>query len=247
VTVIMHDSTDAKDIPLSAVKVAGYDNGDYEWSVDDWALFPKAVKVGICVYVPGKDTPPISHALDIEEQYVEHDAKETRYAASRWVNDRIAAGAHPTIYTSLSVLWNFRGLFCSFWVADYTGSEHMLSVPGYDIVATQYASPSTGSGGHYDLSVTADNWPIQGAPNMPNAGKMLHFERSQSGNGYWIVTVDGVYAYGDVADVNGHPVPMLTQDTFKAFVPTASGRGYWLVDTDANVYSYGDAQFYGHP
>lgn len=243
-TETMYDSTTASDIPADARKVAGYLNGDYRWSAQDWLRFQRATRVSINVYIPGKVTVSTGDVLDIEEKYVEKDPVVTRAVAEKWVGDRIAMGAHPTLYVSVASLYNFRGLFCSFWVADYTGEPHMVSRAGFDIVGTQYASPSTGSGGHYDLSLTEERWPIQGGSIMD---KMLHFESSKSGQGYWIVTVDGVYAYGDIANVTGHPDPMLTKDNFFAFVQTPSGQGYWLVDKAGNVFTYGDAPFFGHP
>jgi hypothetical protein len=153
---IMYDSVTAADIPANAVMVAGYLDGRYAWSKGDWQRFPAAVKVGIVIN-PNNNNGDV---LDVEP------GDATPGEAADWIRLRQRGGFPlPTLYYSKSLIGQIaqacQGLVYRSWVADWTGSPH--SIPG--AVAVQYASPETGSGGHYDLSaVYADDWPVASSP-----------------------------------------------------------------------------------
>ena len=153
---LMYDSTNAADIPTTAPIVAGYIDGAYVWSPADWARFPNALHVRIACFASTDG----GQVLDVEEGCA------TPAEAPGWAAKRRLAGVEPTIYCSASVVGAVQAAFTAqgvpqplFWVADWTGSEHLH--PGS--VATQFANPPA-SGGHFDLSVTNGTWPGGSAP-----------------------------------------------------------------------------------
>ena len=134
--------------------VAGYVDGLYRWTAADWARFPAAVKVRIACFASTND----GHVLDIEA------GCSAPYQAPNWVRMRLAAGLpRPVLYCNRSNVGSVLGVIdaaglhtaVAIWLADWTGVPHLAS----GTIATQYASPSTGSGGHFDLSLVADSWP----------------------------------------------------------------------------------------
>ncbi len=147
----MADSTTASDIPQNVDLVAGYVDGRYKWSDTDWALFPSKVKVRIAVLASTND----GHVLDVEQ------GDATPDEAPGWAKMRRAAGADPTVYVNLSNEAAVRAAFDAagepqphYWLAHY---DNIPSLPdGY--VAKQYADEAL-TGGHYDASGVADNWP----------------------------------------------------------------------------------------
>lgn len=152
----MYDSTTAADIPSSAVAVAGYIDGAYKWSDEDWARFPVAKKVRIACFPTTND----GDVLDCEPG----DAKPEQCAG--WIRMRQAAGLTvPTIYCMPSEVAAVKaacaGLTYDLWVADPApagikpGTPHLY--PGS--MATQYAWPAYNSGGHWDLSLCKPEWP----------------------------------------------------------------------------------------
>ena len=147
----LYDSVTAADIPADAEMVSGYVDGRYRWSPSDWARFPHAVQVRIAVSASTND----GDVLDVEP------GDATPAQCPDWIRMRQAAGLpRPTIYCNRSTMGAVqdacRGLSYSLWIAEWTGSAH----PILGAVAVQYASPGTGSGGHYDLSaVYDDSWP----------------------------------------------------------------------------------------
>jgi hypothetical protein len=155
----MYDSTSAADIPADAEMVAGYCDGEFEWSAADWERFPNAVRVRIAT----QHTTDDGHVLDVERgDAVPEDAPG-------WVLMRQDAGiVQPTLYCGLSAVEAVRaacaGLLYWLWVADWTGEPHPVSYAA----AVQYAHPPQ-SGGHYDLSIVySDTWP--GPHEIPSAG-----------------------------------------------------------------------------
>jgi hypothetical protein len=151
----------AKEFP-SAAMVAGYINGKYAWSQQDWNLFPHAnhVQITITASVNAADV------LDVEAG----DASPNQTAG--WIAMRKAAGYYrPTIYCSRSVIPAVRsgtgsyilGKDYDIWVADYTGSAHQVTAPGSPsatCAATQYQSTA-----NYDVSVVYDGgWPHRKSP-----------------------------------------------------------------------------------
>jgi hypothetical protein len=113
---IMYDSIYPQDIPRTAQLVAGYVDGEYAWTADDWALFPDAAHVRISL--TGYDYPQAS-VLDVEL------LAATPAAARQFVVDR--DGFRPgsaTVYVQFSSLQQVvracRGLPWNLWLAYWT-------------------------------------------------------------------------------------------------------------------------------
>jgi hypothetical protein len=156
---VMYDSTTAADIPPGAVIVAGYIDGEYKWSAADWARFPNAKTLQIAVtFVDGGE------CLDIE------NGDATLQQAPAWVKARQKAGiARPWLYVNRANLADLQALVAKllgpgtevgYWVADWSGEPH--EVEGAD--AVQYASPTLGSPGHFDLSIVYGTLPSEPLP-----------------------------------------------------------------------------------
>lgn len=181
----LYDSTAAQDIPANAQIVAGYIDGLYKWSANDWARFPNAQKIGIAVFASTND----GLVLDCEAG----DATPSQCPA--WVQARRAAGVtNATVYCSKSVVPSVLAAFATagvaaplIWDADWTGAAHLN--PGS--VATQYANPPA-SGGHYDVSLTNGVWPaVAPTPTppspkdiMPTIGNYAPWNQTTNGNNY---------------------------------------------------------------
>lgn len=159
----MYDSTNPDDIPVTAPMVAGYVSpSTFAWSAAGWARFPNSVKVAI--------TPSAAHfgvgvhVLDVET------GDATPGQVPGWVTNSRNAGQEPTAYTSAA---NWSAIISScvsagvevpqFWIAQWDGNQTLPSIVVDGVactaVAKQYADPAHGSGGHYDLSSVADEWP----------------------------------------------------------------------------------------
>jgi hypothetical protein len=160
---VMYDSDVAADIPTGAVIVAGYVDGEPgTWTAADWALHPNAKQVQIVrAFVDAGD------ALDIE------NGAAMRQQAPAWVVARQKAGvARPWLYVNKANWPDLQAIIAKalgdgtslgYWVADWSGEPHELE--GAD--AVQYASPTLGSPGHYDLSVVYGTLPSEPAPAAP--------------------------------------------------------------------------------
>jgi hypothetical protein len=156
----MYDSVTAGAIPADAEMVAGYIDGHYRWSDQDWARFPHAVKVRIAVHASTND----GHVLDIES------GDATPAQGPGWVLMRRRAGADPSVYCSLAVWDQVRGAFRAagvrepyYWIAAYPGNGANL-YPGS--VAHQYANQGP-HGENVDVSVVAEHWPgVDGEEDM---------------------------------------------------------------------------------
>lgn len=199
----MHDSITAAHIPTSAVAVAGYVDGLYRWSEDDWALFPTAFKLRIAINASTND----GDVLDIEPGCASPEQ------APGWVAMRRAAGLRrPVLYCSRSWLpavskaMNAAGQAADYWVADYTGSPHHIA----GSIAVQWAGDAT-SGGHYDLSDIDDAWTH---PSLQATGKAHPMYnpaigpfvamREWVGGGWLGLGPDGsMYAFGKAPVING--------------------------------------------
>jgi hypothetical protein len=144
----LYDSVTAADIPADAQLVAGYINGRFAWSASDWDRFPNAIKLRISI-----DPTVPADVLDVELG----DAAPSDCPG--FIQRAQAAGiAKPIIYCGASVT-SAVAYYCGslehrLWTADYTGVPHIT--PGADL--TQYADPTYGSGGHYDVSEVSDAW-----------------------------------------------------------------------------------------
>jgi hypothetical protein len=155
----------AKEFP-DAEMVAGYINGDFEWSPRDWNLFPHAVHVTISITANAD----AGDVLDVES------GDATVEQAAGWITKRKASGYHqPTIYCNLSTLPAVReatgdlilGVDWACWVADFTNEPHQVTAPGTPkatCAATQFKSTDA-----FDVSsVFDDEWPRRTAPAKPN-------------------------------------------------------------------------------
>ena len=151
----MYDAVDVAAIPADAEIVAGYVDGN--WPTFDALVkaFPNARHVSITVGATGGAGAMVA---DCETGDFSPDG------AAHWAKGEIDAGRRPCVYYSrsnaaaVSAALSRAGVptnAVDYWVADWTGAAHV--VPGS--VATQWASPATGSGGNFDISETVGTWP----------------------------------------------------------------------------------------
>lgn len=206
----MYDTINTKvnNIPPDAQMVAGYDNGKYRWSDADWARFPNAIHIHICIYIPGYVPPNTGHVLDLEAG----DVNAISLArAEVWGRQRQAAGIKPTMYTSKDPWMQIRALPAfsgwDFWISDPTGSPHILT----GTVATQYSWADV-----YDQSLVTLAWYPQPRPPIIQGENYMIVpttvpDTDDNGNAYWdIPSTDAnrvVTANINVQDpkVNGYP------------------------------------------
>lgn len=134
-------------LPFPISLVAGYDDGLYAWSSEDWALFPNSVHVHIAVF----STTNSGHVLDVET------GDATPAESVDWVLMRRAAGADPSVYCNTSTWAAVRAAFAArgvaephYWLAQYDG----IQIVPAGAVAKQFTDA-----GQYDRSVVADYWP----------------------------------------------------------------------------------------
>lgn len=154
------DSTNARDIPAGVAIVAGYIDGLYAWSDEDWALFPDSVKVRIAVFA-GTD----GDVLDVEP------GDATPEEAVGWVTRQRSLGGNPTVYCGLGQWDAVRAAFArsgvsepNWWIAHYDNDP----TPIEGAFAKQYANP-TFTGKHYDISVVSGTWPGVEGDDMDRA------------------------------------------------------------------------------
>jgi len=146
---LMYDAVTPENIPRNAAMVAGYLNGPYAWTWNDWNMFPNAVKVRISV----RANYPDGHVLDVEP------GDATPEEAPEWVRLRRISGlAMPTIYCNLSTWPAVRNAFLRrampeplYWIAHYDGKFNIPS----GAIAKQYLPNYEGT----DHSAVADFWP----------------------------------------------------------------------------------------
>lgn len=143
----MYDSVSAYRIPPDALIVAGYVDGDYAWTEEEWALFPDIPHVRLAVFSDTDD----GNCADVESR------DQTPTSVVGWVQRRRAAGVDPSVYCGFSNWAEVRQAFNDagepephYWVAGWNGQQ---SIPD-GAVAHQYTD-----GGDYDSSVVADFWP----------------------------------------------------------------------------------------
>lgn len=162
----MFDSVNASAIPADASLVAGYIDGLYRWTPNDWARFPNARYVRIATSAATN----AGEVLDVETGDATPDQAVT------WTVARRRSGADPTVYVDSSRWLEASVAFARdhvtaphWWVAAHPGAGRTIP-PG--AVAHQFADL-----GRYDLSVVADYWPgvdpiplpvpPKGGPTMP--------------------------------------------------------------------------------
>lgn len=151
----MADSITATDIPPGKFDlVAGYVDGLYKWTDEDWLFHHASRLVRITVLGGNAD----ADVADVE------NGDLTPTEAADWAGNRVLAGKIPALYFSRSAYGAVHAAIAArgindqqwtVWAADWTGIPHLLA----GTYATQYADPAYGSGGHFDVSVVADYWP----------------------------------------------------------------------------------------
>lgn len=157
-TRIMRDSTAAADIPVNGTQLAaGYGNGAFKWSPQDYARFPDAAHVYIDAI--GSD-PAGCGVLDVET------GDATVATAVTWTKARLALKPSypPVIYCNRSTLtplfnaMNAAGLHVirdfRLWVATLDGTKTLPDMTG--VTAVQWGGQAQ-TGGHYDESIVYDD------------------------------------------------------------------------------------------
>ena len=142
---ILYDSVNAAAICENAALIAGYVDGMYEWSEDDWNRHPSARAVRIAVFPTTND----GDVLDCES------GNAAPNECPGWIAMRQAAGLEvPTIYCNLwsmpAVQAYCEGLTYDLWVADWTGEPHIPE----GAVACQFVTKWS-----YDVTLCSDTWP----------------------------------------------------------------------------------------
>lgn len=159
----MYDAVDVAAIPAEAEIVAGYVDGNFPTYDALVAAFPNARHVSITTGATGGAGAMVA---DCE------NGDFTAQGAAAWAKGEIAAGRRPCIYYARSnagavaAALQAEGIPIAdvdYWVADWTGQPHLVA----GSVATQYASPTTGSGGNFDVSETTEAWPPVSVPPAP--------------------------------------------------------------------------------
>lgn len=165
----MYDSITAADIPADAPAVAGYVDGPYRWSAADWDRFTTRRRVRIATRATTLD----ADAADVERGDL------TPEQAPSWVrNARPAPGRLPMLYVNRSnraaVEAACRGLRYWLWVATLDA----LAVMQPGAIATQWAGQTSGSGGHFDLSLVDEVYFGAALASATGGGGMLVSESS---------------------------------------------------------------------
>lgn len=151
---MMYDSVNAHGIPKTALIIAGYIDGKFAWTPEEWAMFDgyPHLEVRIACFASTDD----GRVLDVEK------GDATPDEAPQWVQGRRNSKAHPLggpacIYTNASTWPYVVGAFHrqgvqlpDFWIAQWDGRA---KVP-FGAVAKQFQSFPT-----YDTSVCLPTWP----------------------------------------------------------------------------------------
>lgn len=162
----------------NAPMVGGYVDGNFEWTQEDWDLFPNAKHVRISA-IPGSANALTADVADCETG--DYTAEE----AASWARAKKAAGYdRPTIYCNLSTAPEVRaatgnmilGQDYDMWAADPTGTPHKVTFSdGRSASVTQFKFAT-----FYDASESYDSgWPHRTksdpAPPPPdNDGPVRH-------------------------------------------------------------------------
>lgn len=204
-----------------AEMVAGYVDGTYQWSADEWALFPDSVKVEISVNAHNR----IGDVLDVET------GDATPAEAHDWIAARKAAGLHrPTIYCSYAVVPQVRletrelalGVDYDIWVARWDGDGAPPPMPG---TPATYAAKQFSSDQLKDVSVVYDDgWPHRTAVNPPPPAQ-LPAPGSLSGTPWQYLNL----AWSAVPGASGYWVEVQPSSgpAWTEVVPGASWHGHW--------------------
>jgi len=159
-TRLMRDSTNLRDIPVHGTElVAGYVNGNFVATKEDFARFPGIPHVHIDV---NASAPTEAGVLDFEPGDRQDPAMAAIWAKRR----RAAFPGHypPVIYCSRSELTMlFNGMNAAgleivkdfrLWIATLDGTKTVDDMTG--VTAVQFAGENM-TGGHYDESIVYDD------------------------------------------------------------------------------------------
>ena len=159
----MYDSVYAANIPADAQVVAGYVDGTYAWSAQDWARFSGKTLVRICVWnnTYGADV------IDVEGG--NNDAN----GAVPWVKAKWERGETPTVYcysdagpegyrvSDVRAACDAAGVKRPLiWITRAGDGSSFDPTGDTEIVALQYEFD-----GAYDVSVIANDWPRENITN----------------------------------------------------------------------------------
>jgi hypothetical protein len=103
---------------------------------------------------------------------------------------------------------------------------------------------------------------LPGELGMPAPNPVTAIVATTDGHGYWLVGSDGgVFTFGDAPyygslpgdHLSPNPARVAQSETFFAYAastdvflePTPDDHGYWIADSTGDVYTFGDAGFYG--
>lgn len=157
----MYDDIEVANYPANPEVVAGYVNGSWPTALGLPARFPGVPLVTIDV----NGSRPDADVLDMEW------GDATPDMCPPWTQQH--RGVTPVIYCSTSRVQEVLDAFAAqaatlpmFWTAHYTGVAHLCDascglppLAQGRVVATQWADPAHGSGGQFDVSLTAAGWP----------------------------------------------------------------------------------------
>lgn len=161
-TRLMRDSTNVKDIPIQGTElVAGYINGNFVATEDDFDRFPGIPHVHIDVL---GTAPEAAGVLDFED-----GNPSTAEDCAIWAKRRRAAlpDHYPAVIycdrahlTPLFNAMNAAGLQIArdfrLWIATLDGTKRVADMTG--VTAVQFAGANM-TGGHFDESIVYDdNW-----------------------------------------------------------------------------------------
>lgn len=201
-TRIMYDSVSQFSIPSDATMVAGYVDGKYAWSTQDWALRSHLTVVRIAVFASTNN----GNVLDAER------GDATNSEAVDWTMMRRTMGVIPAIYTAEENWDALKQEFVSrgvaqpyYWVAKWQESpdpKNPPSIPSGAIALQFMNTPG------WDMSVVSTFWPGVDSPILEIPvwpGRYLEFtEPPMSGHDVmewqgkmrqrgWVISVDGIY------------------------------------------------------
>lgn len=198
--ITMYDSTNVADLPAGGLAYAGYVDGYYRTFPDLLVRFGHAKLLGIAV-----NPMTIAECLDVEK------GNATASQVPGWIRN-YALTKRPVIYASRNLIPTILTLIgdlpIRIWSAHY-GSKHICAPDScgasFTADGTQYASPSTGAGGHYDTSILNDNFFTVTPPIVAKGYDVSHLPTLQSGStGQAVRNLQGLlYAAGRVLSIDG--------------------------------------------
>lgn len=244
----MYDSDNIDDIPADVEAVMYYVDGE-----------PGTPTPEQLQRFAGKTLVPITRKVGVKAKVI--DVEPACVWPPSEARTQIEQGLSDTVYygldTESEVLAALQGLTFHRFVAHYDDNP-VIDNPEW--VAKQYQN-STMSGGHYDVSVLSDNWPIPA--NVPQENPVTNADYTdapieaadakeqlaapivdavtvKNGTGVYMVAADGgVFCSGD-APFHGNATDVKLAHAICAIVAAPDGSGYTLVAEDGGTFRYGN-------